>query len=94
MMANLNESINSLVKRARRRTSVRLNVPKDHVALKFTVTDPVKVEGSIKYTVRGEDSQGLFECLRRYNEFYALRNALLQRWPGCYVPCIPEKSTF
>jgi hypothetical protein len=56
MMANLNESINSLVKRARRRTSVRLNVPKDHVALKFTVTDPVKVEGSIKYTVRGEDS--------------------------------------
>ena len=30
---------------------------------------------------------------RRYNEFLALRNALVERWPGCYIPCIPEKKT-
>jgi len=29
---------------------------------------------------------------RRFNEFFALRASLCERWPGCYVPCIPEKK--
>jgi hypothetical protein len=31
---------------------------------------------------------------RRYNEFLALNEQLNERWPGCYVPAIPEKQIF
>lgn len=58
---------------------------------KFTVSNPVKVSGHIKYTVTGEDADGQFEESRRYREFFALRNVLLSRWPGIYIPAIPEK---
>ena len=43
---------------------------------KFTVSNPVKVGGHIKYTITGEDSEGAFEESRRYKEFYALRSIL------------------
>ena len=52
----------------------------------------IKVGSVIKYTVIGVDSEGKFEVQRRYKEFDALRLALQERWPGCYVPAIPEKS--
>lgn len=29
---------------------------------------------------------------RRYKEFYTLRKALYDRWPGIYIPAIPEKK--
>jgi len=67
----------------------------------FFVSNPIKMDdkggminiGSvIKYTVTGVDSEGKFEVQRRYKEFDALRLALLDRWPGCYVPAIPEKQ--
>lgn len=57
----------------------------------FSVSNPVKSGGHIKYTVSGVDSDGPFEEMRRFREFYALRNALVQRWPGIYIPAIPEK---
>ena len=44
-----------------------------------------------KYTVSGVDSEGKFEVQRRYKEFDALYRVLIQRWPGCYIPAIPEK---
>jgi hypothetical protein len=55
-------------------------------------TSGLKVGSVIKYTVTGTDSEGRFEIQRRYNEFLALNNALNERWPGCYVPAIPEKQ--
>lgn len=58
----------------------------------FTVRNPVKVTGHIRYTVAGVDSDGPFEESRRYKEFFALRNTLAQRWPGIYIPAIPEKK--
>jgi len=67
----------------------------------FFVSNPIKMDdksgmismGSvIKYTVTGIDSEGKFEVQRRYKEFDALHLALLDRWPGCYVPAIPEKQ--
>jgi hypothetical protein len=64
----------------------------DPRALKFTVSNPVKVSGHIKYSVTGEDSDGTFEETRRYKEFFALRNILVARWPGIYIPAIPEKQ--
>jgi len=30
--------------------------------------------------------------VRRYNEFHILHQTLNNRWPGCFIPCIPEKQ--
>ncbi len=56
------------------------------------MTNPQKVGSTIKYTVTGQDSQGKFEVIRRYNEFHILHVTLTTRWPGCFIPCIPEKQ--
>ena len=58
----------------------------------FRVYNPVKSGGHIKYTVSGVDVDGPFEEARRYSEFFALRDVLAQRWPGVYIPAIPEKK--
>jgi hypothetical protein len=42
----------------------------------FSVSNPVKVSGHIKYKVSGLDSDGPFEEVRRYKEFFALKNVL------------------
>ena len=39
---------------------------------KFTVTNPVKVGGNVKYTVTGVDDEGEFSEVRRFREFHAL----------------------
>lgn len=59
---------------------------------KFSVTEPKKVQGFISYTVQGEDSEGQFTVNRRFKEFFALKNILKERWPGVYIPAIPEKK--
>ena len=61
-------------------------------AHKFSVTNPVKVGGHVVYTVTGMDGDGDFSEVRRFREFYALGEVLRTRWPGCYVPSIPEKK--
>lgn len=53
--------------------------------------DPTKGK-HVSYTVRGTDSLGDFEGSRRYKDFLALRNSLIARWPGCYIPPIPPKK--
>ena len=58
----------------------------------FTVTNPVKLGGHIKYTVTGVDGDGGFEEVRRFSQFFALKHALSQRWPGIYIPALPEKK--
>jgi sorting nexin-1/2 len=42
--------------------------------------------------VTGVDNEGDFNEIRRFKEFYALADILRIRWPGCYVPSIPEKK--
>ena len=58
----------------------------------FSVSNPVKTGGHIKYSVTGVDSDGPFEEVRRYRDFFAFKNALMQRWPGIYIPALPEKK--
>ena len=45
----------------------------------------------VTYVIKGEDKLGTFEATRRFNDFFNLRNSLVSRWPGCYVPPIPSK---
>lgn len=59
---------------------------------KFNVINPVKISGHVKYTVNGVDDEGDFTEVRRFREFHALGQVLRTRWPGCYVPSIPEKK--
>lgn len=40
----------------------------------------------------GVDSDGPFEEARRFSEFFAFKEALTARWPGVYIPAIPEKK--
>ena len=48
--------------------------------------------GHIKYTVVGFDADGEFTEARRFREFNNLRDILVQRWPGIYIPALPEKK--
>lgn len=57
----------------------------------FTVRDPVLESGAMRYTVTGVDSEGPFNVKRRFKEFFTMRRVLVERWPGCFVPAIPEK---
>lgn len=44
------------------------------------------------YLIKGEDRNGLIEVYRRFNEFFELREAMKQRWPGCFIPAVPDKN--
>lgn len=48
--------------------------------------------GHIKYTINGMDSDGSFTEARRFREFNTLREVLVGRWPGIYIPALPEKK--
>ncbi|MCQ2818110.1 MAG: hypothetical protein MJ252_12660 [archaeon] len=58
------------------------------------VTAPKSHDGVMKYisyTLMGTDVQN--QPSRRYSDFFALRERLLERWPGVYIPNIPPKKT-
>lgn len=57
------------------------------------VCDPVKKEGIktyVTYTIKLSESEEAI--YRRYSEFYFLREKLVQRWPGVYIPNVPPKK--
>ena len=59
------------------------------------MTDPIIKDGITKYvlySIRGSDKDGSFEIYRRFSDFATLRKVLVKRWPGVYVPPIPEKK--
>lgn len=60
------------------------------------MTDPIEKDSGVHkyivYTIKGSDKDGLFETYRRYSDFNVLKKFLVKRWPGCYVPAIPEKK--
>ena len=45
----------------------------------------------ISYTLTGNLLPS--SVLRRYTDFYNLREKLIERWPGVYIPYIPSKET-
>lgn len=59
----------------------------------FRVSNPVTKEGIknyIQYTV--ECSLNKQILYKRYSDFDALRQKIVERWPGLYVPNIPKKK--
>lgn len=58
----------------------------------FKVTKPVLKEGTYTYTVEGYTKDGPFSVSKRYSDFDKLRTLLVLRWPGFYIPSLPEKK--
>ena len=71
-----------------------MNPPKELQTYPMYIDNPRKTEktvGSyIAYTLDGTDITA--KLSRRYSDFFALYEKLLQRWPGVYVPRIPPKK--
>lgn len=44
------------------------------------------------YRVKGTDHFGDVEVFRRYKEFDRIRKILMERFPGLFVPPLPEKK--
>ncbi len=58
----------------------------------FSVKNPSDNGGHITYDTRGKDRQGVWECKRRYNEFFLLHEILSKRFPGIPIPIVPPKK--
>jgi hypothetical protein len=71
-----------------------MNPPKQLSTYPMYIDNPKKVDktvGSyIAYTMDGTDVTE--QLTRRYSDFFALYEKLLQRWPGIYIPRIPPKK--
>lgn len=60
----------------------------------FTVSQPIKEGDHYVFTVQGmyHRTREPFRVLRRYNHFYTLRQAWIDRLPGFYIPPLPKKK--
>ena len=71
-----------------------LSPPQELTTYPMYIENPQKVEKKvgtyISYTLNGTDITE--QMSRRYSDFHALYEKLVQRWPGVYVPRIPPKK--
>ena len=70
-----------------------INPPKELSTYPMFIENPEKIEKNIgsfiSYTLNGTDITE--KMSRRYSDFLALYEKLIQRWPGVYIPRIPPK---
>ncbi len=70
-----------------------INPPKELSTYPMYIENPEKHEKNIgtfiSYTLNGTDITE--KMSRRYSDFFALYEKLIQRWPGVYIPRIPPK---
>ncbi|EAS00357.2 PX-SNX8-Mvp1p-like protein (macronuclear) [Tetrahymena thermophila SB210] len=68
----------------------------DNNEIQISVGEPVTKETTLSkhtvYNIKGTDKIGQFDVYRRFNEFYTLKEVLVARWPGCFIPSIPAKE--
>ena len=61
----------------------------------LSVSNPIKVLNFTgdyhEYEITGEDSLGEIYCKRRYKNFFIFHEALMKKFPGLYIPPIPQK---
>ena len=71
-----------------------MNPPQQLSTYPMYIDNPKKVEKTmgtyVCYTMDGTDVTE--QLTRRYSDFFALYEKLLQRWPGIYIPRIPPKK--
>ncbi len=64
----------------------------------LAVSSPVVKSSSLgkkhhEYRLLGADFMGEIDVMRRYSEFLFFRQFLQDRWPGLYIPPMPQKQT-
>jgi len=61
----------------------------------ISVTDPSRKGNAISkttyYRLQGSDRDGPITVTRSHDDFIRIRNVLVKRWPGCYIPSVPPK---
>ena len=70
----------------------KMNPPRKLETYPMYIDTPIIGEGikkHVQYSLMGTDIQEALK--RRYSDFYALHEKLLERWPGIFVPNIPPK---
>ena len=71
-----------------------MNPPKELSSYPMYIASPQKTDKAIgsyiSYTMDGTDITE--KLTRRYSDFYALYEKLVQRWPGIYIPRVPPKK--
>ena len=71
-----------------------MNPPQQLSTYPMYIDNPKKIEKTmgtyVSYTMDGTDVTE--QLNRRYSDFFALYEKLLQRWPGIYIPRIPPKK--
>lgn len=63
--------------------------------IKITVDSPELMGGASKhhsYHIHGSDDIGEIDVWRRYSDFLIFKQHMANRWPGIYVPSLPEKK--
>ena len=38
------------------------------------------------------DKNGQFDVVRRFSDFRLIRQMLVHKWPGCYIPPLPPRK--
>ena len=56
------------------------------------VKDGALKQSFIIYDIEGQDKEGQYKVKRRFNDFFELRQKLVENWPGVMVPPLPEKK--
>lgn len=64
----------------------------DRSKFNVCVVETLKQGSHHGYKIQGVDKDGEFDIVRRFREFYALRNTLRKRWAGFYIPGVPPKK--
>ena len=73
-----------------------LQLEKSEIVIKVDPPElKVELGGASKfyqYRIHGRDKYSEIEVYRRYSDFIILKNYMMSRWPGVYVPPLPEKK--
>ncbi|EGR29255.1 PX domain protein, partial [Ichthyophthirius multifiliis] len=89
-------TINYFIKKKMEQQQDQYDYPNLQQEIQIQVGEPLTKEATLikftVYSVKGQDKLGTFDTYRRFSEFYALKEALNSRWPGCFVPSIPAKE--
>lgn len=58
------------------------------------LSNPVKNSGVVKYISYSLSGSAITDSIvRRFSDFFALREKLVERWPGIYIPNVPPKKS-
>lgn len=74
------------------RVHFQISTLEEDLNMDFMVGNADATLGWVQYQVKGKDSLGEWEGMRRFNHFYLLHEVLQQRWPGIYLPKLPRKK--